>query len=305
MKMPKFVAGVICINLFVGLGIVPANADDKNIDACFAYRNGQDYPNAIRSGKAAIKSSPKSWDSHMCLGSAYYLSGEITSALKELKIAESLATDKGQLAATASYLSSVYDKTGDKEESLKECNRELSLRREIGEPNEIATALNNAGAKYGDSDQPDKAIEYYKEAIKIQPDELKTARMYLNIASALSKQKKYDEADLYLTKAMVISEKAGNSREQAACITSLGYLQYLKKDYKKAESTYIESLKRIRALGDASSEAEILQNLGWNSEALGLKTQAADYYKQALAIFTRVGNKLGVAEAKNDLADLQ
>lgn len=304
-KMKSIVATVTCFNLVIGSGILCANATDKNIDACESFRGGQDYIKAIQSGKKAIKSSPKSFKSHLCLGAAYDKSGEYKLAIPELKKAEILATSKEELTAVASFLGGCYSSLGNKDAAEQQYNRTLTLNRELGNTDDIAVSLNNLAGIYLDLNQSDKALEYYQEALSVQQDELKSGVMYGNIAMILIDKNKLDEAAAYIHKSIAISERTGNFHDQAIFTIKLGNIQYEKKDYQSAETTLLEGLKRIVEVGDAYWEASALHKLGWTNEAIGKKTIAAEYYKKALEISTRIGAKDKANSVQEDLNNLK
>lgn len=285
-------------------GAIPAVAakekkKDVNIDACFNYRQGQDYEKAIASGKKAIVSSPKSFDSHFCLGSAYDWIGESKLALPELKKAETLAITKEQLQRTATYLGHVYRAIGNIDEALKQHNKNLKLSRELDDMEGVASAFNNIASIYSDElDQKEKAVEYYREAVNANIDELKKSTYYCNYAMALSELERHDEANAAIQKAIITSEQAGDYHLQAVNIIQSGYIQYREGNNKKAETTLLQGLKKIREVGDLHQEGEALQKLGWVYAALGEKSLAIDSLKNAQTIFARIGAQASVKKVQ-------
>ena len=185
--MKKILISVIAI-LFTS----NAFATDKTLDACFSYWKGQDYQKAIVSGKKAVKSSPKTFDSHFCLGVSYTKIGEFKLAIGELNNAATLATNKKDLAAAASYLGITYQDMGESEKAVIQYNRQLVINRELNDPRGIASALSNLAGTYQDKLQYDKALQYYQESLDINPNELGKSTAYSNIASLLREQQKYD-----------------------------------------------------------------------------------------------------------------
>lgn len=281
-----------------------AFASDKNIDACFSYLKGQDYQKAIASGKKAVKSSSKTFDSHFCLGVSYTKSGEFKLALTELNNAVSVATNKKDLAAAASYLGITYNDMGETEKAVIEYNRQLVINRELNDPRGIASALSNIAGTYQDKLQHDKALQYYQESLEINPSELGKATTYNNIASLLREQQKYDEAEKYQLESIKLAERAGDYHAQATYLIGLGNIQYCKDDYKAAEATLLDGLKKIRTVGDLYWEGQAELVLGRLYKVQGMKTPATEHYKMAMAIFTKSGSKSYLNAAQQELNDL-
>lgn len=295
---------ILCINIIVGFDVRSIEAKDKNIEACFSYRDSQDYKKAIESGKRAIKNSPNDFDSHFCLGSTFARVGEYKLALSELKKAGFLSTNKEDLAANASYLGNVYQILSNNDEALKHFNRALKLRRETANFHGIAQEMNNIAGIYFDWGLNDKAFEYYQEALKAEPDELEKAPYYSNIATLLNNQGKYAEAESNILSAIKLSERKGDYHAQSIYMIKLGDYQYRKGDYKAAEISLLEGLRKTSSIGDVYWEGSALQILGWVSDELGNKKQAIDYLKKALEIFTRIGAAKQIKDAQEQLNDI-
>lgn len=102
---------------------------------------------------------------------------------------------------------------------------------------------------------------------------------------------KLEDAELFTRKSLDLSERAGDYHNQAVQLIRLGDIQRIKKDYKAAESTLLDGLKKIQKVGDINWEGQACQKLGWLYRDLGKKSQAAEYSKMALAIYTRLDNK--------------
>lgn len=303
-NVKSIIVSVVCINL-IALAVFAETKEGKyediNIESCYSHRNGQDYEKAIISGEKAIKSSPNDFNSHFCLGSTYQKMGELKLALVELKKSESLAKTKNELAANASFLGTINQYMGNADEAIKQYNRALTLQRELNNLNGIAGELNNLATIYSSMNQTDKALEYYRDSLNTEPDQLKKSTCYANIAMVLAEQGKFEEAAAAIGNAINISEKAGDFHGQAENTVNLGYIQFREGNYTKAKPTLQEGLKKIQEVGDVRFEAKTLQLLGWVCKKLGDKPLSKDYLQKALVIYTRIGAKESVKQVQSSI----
>ena len=129
-------------------------------------------------------------------------------------------------------------------------------------------AYNNLGTAHGQKNL-DKAIFYYKEALKIKPDYV--TALY-NLGTALSDTGSFDEAILYLTKALRVNPENIDAR------SNLANLLFIQGDPEKAVFQYNEILKINPEYADAHSN---LANVLTVQERLD---EAVFHYKQALRI---------------------
>lgn len=302
-KARTFCAITACI-LLVAMGGCTSEAKDKidkNIEACVTYYKSQNYDKAVQSGKKAIKSSPKNPDSHYWLAASYQSIGEFKLAIEELKMAESFGKDKPNVARVASRLGSNYSRLGDKDEAIRQFSRALLLSRELGYNDNIAINLSNLATIYLDISQYDKALEYYQEALKLQPGDSDIATMYINMAFIYGIKKNLDNAKLFGRKAIDISERIGDYHNQAIYLIKLGSILAFYRELETAEGMLLDGLKKIQKVGDSYWEGQANCELGTLYRYQDNKAQAAEYYKRALAIYTRLGNKEGIETAQSGL----
>jgi len=80
-----FIAWRLVFGVLLVLITTAISYAQQEIDNCFNYMEKGDYKNAISEGRMAVKLYPDNVASHLCLGRAYYMAGEIDSALKTIK----------------------------------------------------------------------------------------------------------------------------------------------------------------------------------------------------------------------------
>jgi len=117
--------------IFVLLFISYAFAQNP-IKECFNYLSAKDYQRAIKAGQRAVSLYPKNVLAHLCLGKAYFETGQLNSALESFKKAEIYATNKEDLMFIYNWLGKTCDKKGDLDNALLYYNRSLNLARELG-----------------------------------------------------------------------------------------------------------------------------------------------------------------------------
>jgi class 3 adenylate cyclase/tetratricopeptide (TPR) repeat protein len=66
-----------------------------------------------------------------------------------------------------------------------------------------------------------------------------------------------------------------------------------------------QALKLVRAAGDLSLEAEILNNVGVSAQVAGQIDSAADAYRSSLALMQRVGYRMGAAMVQMNLSEIE
>jgi tetratricopeptide (TPR) repeat protein len=86
--------------------------DYEEINECLTLNNSGDYKKAIEVGKLAVKKYPDNSKAYACLGTSYYNLGKLKLAYKNLKKAESLASDKEDLMYIYDLLGLILTKYG-------------------------------------------------------------------------------------------------------------------------------------------------------------------------------------------------
>ncbi|HVM21493.1 MAG TPA: DUF4062 domain-containing protein [Egibacteraceae bacterium] len=114
----------------------------------------------------------------------------------------------------------------------------------------------------------------------------------------------YEGADRLYREALEIRRELGDPNNTATTLRLLGNIRYELEDRRDGEALWLESL-HVRPLdGDRRARGETLNNLGVAASDRGDLEQADDYYRQALAIFTEVGDEEGIARIDMNLAEM-
>jgi len=286
MKKIIWLIVIVLILSFAGISFA-----QQEIDNCFNYLNAGDYKRAIEAGERAVRLYPKDNDAHFCLGKAYFRVGELGYALKSMKEAERLTTNKTRLMYVYGWLGSIYDRKGDIDNALFYHSRHLILSRELGYKEEEATAIGNIAMIYNKKGDIDKALDYYEQSLKLTSDEKGKASIYNNIALIYGKKGNYQKAIEYLKKAIEIDERTGNYHGVAQCMLNIGNVYRRAKDFYNASKYLDEGLMRIQKIGDKYWEATAYEYLGLLYRDKDNLRLAADYLTKAVNLFNSIGAK--------------
>ncbi|MEI6827754.1 MAG: tetratricopeptide repeat protein [Desulfuromonadales bacterium] len=276
-------------------------ASDKNIDGCFSHFKGQDFSKSIEFGKKAIKSSPKKFDSHFCLGISYKEISEYKSALAELKHAEKLATKQDEVAGVSSFIGGIYITLRNYDEGLKYSNKALAIRRDLEDSTGISQELNNIATIYTQTGQTEKALEYYQQSLDVEPNKSKKANTYGNIGVLYLVSRRAAEAEPYFIKALDIAENNGDYQGQATFLTRLGQAEYKQGKLDIAKEHLIKGRDMSRSVKAPEFEGMAIHFLGNVYFKLGDIETSIEHLNQAIAIFNKIGNSDSVKYVQQDI----
>lgn len=246
-------------------------------------------------------------DAHLCLGAVYFEIGELDKALKELKKAEILTSDKEALGAIYNILGQTYYRKRDLDNALFYFNKVLLIARKLGYKNVEAAQLNNIANIYADKGEFEKAIKYYEESLKLTTTEEDKATTYCNLAVLYSQLEDYKKAFEYYKKCIEIEERIGDYHGLAITFLNLGNTFRKTKDYENAFYYLDEGLKRIKKISDKRGEALGYEYLGLLYIDKGDMENAKKYLREAYELFLSIGadeDAKDVAEIYNEILKL-
>jgi ribosomal protein S12 methylthiotransferase accessory factor len=122
------------------------------------------------------------------------------------------------------------------------------------------------------SDQPEEALSYFQEALRLNPRAVDLSSIYCHIGVCLKDLKKYEQAIEFLDKA-----KAHNA-DQKEIYNTLGFCYFKLKEHHKA----IEAFERAIEI-DPGSGIDYA-NIGSNLRELGFYSEAVKLYQMALEL---------------------
>jgi len=138
-----------------------------------------------------------------------------------------------------------------------------------------ATEYYAKGNNARDNKNYEQAIEYYKQAINIDPN---YSRAYRSLGSTYGRIKNYDQAITVLNKAISIDAKHKSKGEDELIYEALGLVYERMENYDKAIFYY------NKCLSENPNNADAYLGLGDANQYLGNYQQAIVYYNKAMTL---------------------
>jgi tetratricopeptide (TPR) repeat protein len=277
----------------------------KEVYECYNFLKAGDYKKAIEAGKRAVKKDPNNSDAHLCLGINYYQIGKLNLALKHLKKAESLTSDKRDLMYIYTQLGKIYHEMGYWDDALLYHNKSLSLAKELGDISTQAAVLNNIALMYQYINELDKALDYFEESLRLQTNEKAKSPTYNNIALIYGNKGDYQKAVEYLQKALKLVEWYGDYHGASLVKLNLGDTYRKMKDYEKAEKYILEGLEGVKKVGDKFWEAIGYHYLGLLYRDKGDKKTGKDHLTRAYKLYIGIDATMSALSVLSDIEELE
>ncbi|MCU7615810.1 tetratricopeptide repeat protein [Chryseobacterium sp. PBS4-4] len=186
-----------------------------------------------------------------CLNSlafSYYLKGDNETAIQYSIRQEKEAKEEKEYLLVCSALrtkASCYSRLGLLDEAIKTISEAVVIADKITDTDELHNTKGSMyQAKqliYSESRIEDSTLFYHKKALKeflqIKSSKRRLGTLspaYINLANAYTNNKKFDSAQYYFDKVLVIANKTHNEYNIYKSLNGLGWLYLGKKDYKTA-----------------------------------------------------------------------
>ncbi len=202
-------------------------------------------------------------------------------------------------------LAAAYDQAGDFQDALIYYLRALDYSKDsrMGQ----IRILNGIGILCRSMGEPEKAIEYYLDALKLleqEDNEYATAMISNNLANSYSEVNNTKKAEQYHRDALLIRQRIKDSLGIAQSLNNIGNIYLLKKEFIKA-ARELELAEEIIGTNNGGSEyVGLLQNLGNTYAGMKLYDKSKKYLNKALSYGKRIGLKEEQAEIYSSMAAL-
>jgi tetratricopeptide (TPR) repeat protein len=244
------------------------------------------------------------------LGYALTEAGQPQKALSYQMEALSLVKQRGDREAEINELGklgNVYADLYQIPEALTCYEQALSLAREEGDQEEEASQLGNLGAAYTDHlRQPEKGLQLLQEAYRIFQacgDRQNEAKTLVNIAGALTKADRGNQALEALNQAQGIAAALGNSTLLGWIASQRGKVYDQVGQTKQSMHAHEQALLLKRGHGDGREVIEDLSRLGMARLSQGQPKEALAYHKKALDLARKLGDRLKEAQQLDSIAN--
>ena len=255
---------------------------------------------------------------------------------KSLDIRQQLGDRKG-VASLLNNIGNVKENLGDYLGALTDYQNSLNIREELGDSTRIIRAWYNIAIVLEKMTNYPEALDHifrYLEAVEKTGDDEGIANAWNVIGNIKTETDRYNEALQAYQHSLDIHRKLGNEWQVASVLNNIANLndtqaeKLMDKDiltdsvlqmFQKAVGIHQEALDIRQRLEDESGKAEIFNNNGYVLKNLGSfykkkgnkaeaeKTwqQAEGYLRRSLQIREKEGDKAGIMEVFNGLADIR
>jgi tetratricopeptide (TPR) repeat protein len=179
-------------------------------------------------------------------------------------------------------------------------------------------AFHDLGTVYDLLGEFDQSLAYFREMLRyswLVDDLAKGGVAYNKIGRAYRSMGEYDEALSSLEKALVLFRDAEDTRGVASTLDDIGQIKWVRGHYDAALDYYSAGLQLRRELvgqsdvasqtrGAERSVALSLNHIGTVKLARGELKDAMVYFREALELRKKVGDRQGIADSFNNLAAL-
>jgi len=135
------------------------------------------------------------------------------------------------------------------------------------------------------------AIKEFEKALTFQPTDEEKGALFILIGNCLYSLSKYDEANDYYKKGMILTKKVGDRAGLATTYNNIGGIYYAQGNYAEALKWYEKSMKIKEEIGDRAGLATTYNNIGEIYRAQGNYAEALKWYEKSMKILRQTGNK--------------
>lgn len=221
------------------------------------------------------------------------------------EIADAIHFEKGR--ARSIYIRGITEAIQSNfDQALSFYNEALSWYESIGFMPGIAGCYNAMGIAHKNTGELRKSVHYFTEAIKMEEEigGKNLSAPLINLGSVYQDLGEFDEAILYLKKALANAEADENEQRVAYSLNNLGTVYYMQGNYPLALEHYKQSMYMNEKLGDSLGIINNLYNMGQIYQTQKNRNKALDYYKQSLEINERINRKTGIATLLNSIGTI-
>jgi predicted O-linked N-acetylglucosamine transferase (SPINDLY family) len=235
----------------------PANADDLN-NLSLAYFNSERFEDAARAGEEALKRNSKHVKALVNLANAYVTLERYDDAIPLFE--QALSMEPGYVKARVNYSAALL-KAQRPEDAFEALGDLVNRTDHVG-------AQKAAGHALASQRRHEEAIEYYKNALRVEPD---NASVYGAIAIAFRETAKYKDA----IEAAEFAVKYGGEKPN--------YLMPLVDSLSKSQR-FTEAREKLERIGEADRGAEFYNRSGGLYTDIGEPGLAVEEYLKSTRV---------------------
>lgn len=162
--------------------------------------------------------------------------------------------------------------------------------------------------KLNNTDLSLQIAKYSLELAKEMSIDTLILKAYLNIAMAFSYKNMYDSSSYYVVIIQKMCQKENLKKQKnvldiyAQSFNLIGISEYMKNDFEKAISFYLEAEKNYLEVPNDKGLANVYNNIAIIYRKLKNYTKAIEYYKKSYSLNTKLKDTLNLAISCNNIA---
>jgi|UniRef100_UPI00404A6EEA tetratricopeptide (TPR) repeat protein len=231
--------------------------------------------------------------------------GEGDEAYAQAEHALATATDERTKLQAMAALVNLQRRRGDYTTGLAMAREGLEQARTLGDKRLEVEFLYLMGRMHWNLADYPRSIETHLEELKLVPalgNDALLARTHVALGLTYERFGNRDDARTHFDIALRLAQTAGDQRQLASILNSLGNYFLAEQDFPRARELHRQALSIREALGQRRAIADSLTNLGLVADAQGDSAQALVYLEQALAIYQPLKLRRYIANTHRRLA---
>lgn len=212
------------------------------------------------------------------------------------------SSDKSMLAVIYANMGNTYEFIKDYPSAKHYLFASLYLFKELKQPKQYAGCYMNIGVMYFEHNEPDSAMYYYKESLKLPfGDPGQAAILHFNISECYLRQKNLVEAEKELLIGMELIKQVNSEYYEAMFSQQLGKIYRLQGKYDEAEKLILKSLNIAQKSKLLSPETQANYNMYQLYEAKKDYQKALQYHIR----YSQLNDSLNNTERGNAAKEME
>ncbi len=232
-------------------------------------------------------------------------------ALKMANLALELSSAKGDKAEKATALKNLgvaHYYLSNYRQSLEYYEQALIIYKQIKDDDGIGSTLNNSGLILETQGDYSGALKRYMEASalfsKTEEKNEKLALSYTNLGNVYYTLGRFDKALDYLSQALKIHEKTGDSTGLSKSYNNIGNVFLSLRDFKVASDYYHKAENINKRQNNLKSLSTSYNNLGIAMQGMGNIKEALEYNRLSIETARRVNDQGGIISSLLNIGNI-
>ena len=195
-------------------------------------------------------------------------------------------------------LAVTYRKLNLEKEAFKNYLIGLKLSEMLNNKRGMSIALNGIGNVFLNTEQYNKALDYFKQAIAVEKGQnnLKNKEYgFANIGEVFLAKKEYDSAFVYFNRSLELAKKHPRKENLAIKHTLFGKYYEKIKDHNKAVELYKKSIPQLTKFKNTRYLSKALIHIGYNQIYLKKYTKAYQNITEGLNLARKINSKENIS----------